>query len=114
MEIGLGADIQGAAALRQAQRPEQAAEAARFLTSVFMRDLIDQMWKTVPEGGLVPKSTGEKIFRDFLNDRLATDLSRSLVIGGRQNKDFSGLPLQNGAGATDTRKGGARDGFRLG
>lgn len=105
-------EVGGALGLRGATREEQSAAAARHLTSVFMRQLIEQMWQTVPEGGLIPTSTGEKIFRDFMNEKLASDLSRSVRIPAP--KSHPGEPLQNRAAGADTVKGGGADGYWMG
>lgn len=67
--------------LRGADPKEASREVAKHLTSFFMKQLVDQMWKTVPEGSLIPKSSGEKIFRSFFNEQLAAGLARTLPIG---------------------------------
>ncbi len=110
--LDLTGEIGGALGLRGASRTEQTAAAARHLTSVFMRQLIDQMWQTVPEGGLLPTSTGEKIFRDFMNEKLASDLSRSVRMPAR--KSPGDAPLQNQAAPADTGKGGGLHGHWVG
>ena len=114
MTADITGEIGGALGLRGATRNEQVAAAARHLTSVFMRQLIDQMWKTVPEGGLIPASTGERVFRDFMSDKLASDLSRKVAVDVPGRKSSRHEPLQNGAPGTDTGKGGGSHGHWMG
>lgn len=90
--------------LRGAGKAEQVEGAARFLTSVFMKQMIEQMWETVPDGGLVPKSSGEKIFRGFLSEKLASDLSRRVPVPLPERSAREAL--QNPPSGTDTEKGG--------
>ena len=67
--------------MKLANPKDASKEVARHLTSFFMKQLVDQMWKTVPEGSLIPQSNGEKIFRSFFNEQLTGGLARALPIG---------------------------------
>lgn len=112
MELGLGAE-RAMASLRAAPPRDATHEAGRFLSAVFLRELVDQMWKTVPEGGLIRKSAGEKIFRDFMNDKLASDLSRAFSLVPRA-ANFTGRALQKRVEAADTGERGGSHGRWMG
>lgn len=104
--------VSDALRLRGVGKADQVEGAARFLTSVFMKQMIEQMWETVPDGGLVPKSSGERIFRGFLSEKLASDLSRRVPVS--LPKSSAREALQNPPPATDTEKGGGFHGYRVG
>ena len=112
METGsLGSSLSPAALdrLRHAGRGKAQAEVAKRLTSFFMKQLVDQMWKTVPEGGLVSQSSGEKVFRSFFNEQMAVGLARVLPIGGapeRKNSDWTRTGVQNRPPIADIQSGG--------
>lgn len=105
MQIGFGRAV-SPDALRSGDAADRTREISRHLGSFFLKELIDQMWKTVPEGGLVKRSTGEKLFRGFLNEKLAFDLSEKLPIGAKpaRRPEFAAGALQNGPAGADTRE----------
>ena len=69
--------------LRSADLPqdEKLRIAAQQFESFLIQTLIRQMRDTVPEGGLLPKSSGEKMFREIMDDQLAEDLSGRMGLG---------------------------------
>lgn len=61
-----------------AQDPEQKKlrEAAQQFEAFFIGYLLKEMRKGVGEGGVLPPSGGEKIFRDLMDDELAQSVSK--------------------------------------
>lgn len=56
-------------------------EACQEFESVFVHKMISQMREAIPEGGLIPKSQGEKIFQDMLDEQYALKISKSGGMG---------------------------------
>jgi Rod binding domain-containing protein len=51
-------------------------EAAAGFESLFVKQMMAEMRKTVPDSGLIKQGQGEKIFRDMLDQEYATEMSR--------------------------------------
>lgn len=60
------------------QKPE---EVARQFEGLLLKQMIDSMWSTVPKGGVISGSNEETMYRDMLNDALATSISEGKGIG---------------------------------
>jgi len=56
-------------------------EACQEFESIFVYKMISQMREAIPEGGLIPKSQGEKIFQDMLDEQYALKISKSGGMG---------------------------------
>ncbi|NLT94385.1 MAG: flagellar biosynthesis protein FlgJ [Clostridia bacterium] len=56
-------------------------EACQQFESIFIHQMISQMRATIPEGGLLEKSTGEEIFQDMLDQQYAENISKAGGIG---------------------------------
>ena len=68
------------AALRQAiteQDDQKLREACRDMESLFVYKLLQQMRATVPEGGYLPVSSAEKIYRDMLDQEYSKVIAAS-------------------------------------
>lgn len=55
--------------------------AAQQFEGFIMRIVLKQMRDTVPEGGLLPKNSGEKMFQDFLDDQMASEMTSKMGLG---------------------------------
>ena len=57
-------------------------EAAEAFESYFLQIMLREMRRTIPEsGGLVPRSQGERIFTEMLDEQRAIELARAGGIG---------------------------------
>lgn len=54
---------------------------AHEFEAVFLRQLLQEMRKSVPDGGLLPKTGAEDMFHSMLDDRLATEATKGLERG---------------------------------
>jgi Rod binding domain-containing protein len=60
------------------QQPE---EVAKQFEGMLLKQMIDSMWSTVPKNGLLSGSHEEDMYRDMLNEALATSISEGKGIG---------------------------------
>ncbi|MFZ7102091.1 MAG: rod-binding protein [Peptococcaceae bacterium] len=60
---------------------EKLMEACQQFESVFVHKMIAQMRAAIPEGGLIPKGQGEKIFQDMLDEQYAQKISKAGGMG---------------------------------
>jgi Rod binding domain-containing protein len=60
------------------QQPE---EVAKQFEGMLLKQMIDSMWSTVPKNGLLSGSQEEDMYRDMLNEALATSISEGKGIG---------------------------------
>lgn len=65
----------------QARREEQLQQAAKMYEQHFMNELVKAMRQSVPEGGLLPTSMGEKIFREQLDQQYVENWSQRGGVG---------------------------------
>ncbi len=65
---------------QEAAHPEVFQSAVDF-ESIFVQQMVDAMDKTVDHGGLIPESSGEKIYRSMLNSEYAKQISQSGQLG---------------------------------
>ena len=56
-------------------------KACAAMEAQFINYLFKEMRETIPEGGFIPRSTGEKIYTSMLDAHLAEELSQSKGIG---------------------------------
>jgi flagellar protein FlgJ len=60
------------------QQPE---EVAKQFEGMLLKQMIDSMWSTVPKNGLLSGSHEEDMYRDMLNEALATSIAEGRGIG---------------------------------
>lgn len=60
------------------QQPE---EVAKQFEGLLLKQMIDSMWSTVPKKGVLSGSNEEEMYRDMLNEALATSISEGKGIG---------------------------------
>lgn len=56
-------------------------EACQEFESYFLSEMIKNMRKTVPDGGLIKKSNGEKIYQEMLDSEYASNISKEKGVG---------------------------------
>lgn len=57
---------------------------ARDFEALLLKQMIDSMWNTVPKEGLLSGSNEENMYRDMLNQALATSISEGKGIGVKE------------------------------
>ena len=67
--------------LREAKDSGRLARAARMFEEQFIKWLLSEMRKTVPEGGLLPRGPAQEIYEDMLDRSLAEAISRGRGLG---------------------------------
>lgn len=55
--------------------------AAQEFESILIATMMKSMRDSVPEGGLIEKSSGEKMFQDLMDQQMATDLAGGVGLG---------------------------------
>lgn len=63
------------------ENEEELREACREFEQYFVNQLFKEMRNTVHSGGLIPKSQGEKLFEEMLDDEYAKEISKGNGIG---------------------------------
>lgn len=80
-----GIDPTMAAQLRATRKPEPLSKnpeaAAQQFEAMLLKQMIDSMWSTVPKEGLLSGSSEESMYRDMLNEALASSISEGKGIG---------------------------------
>lgn len=56
-------------------------KASEQFEGMLVKQLLDSMWQTVPQGQLLSGSNEEGLYRDMLNDAVATSISEGRGIG---------------------------------
>src|ERR1051325_6767514 len=56
-------------------------EAAQDMESLFVTQMLQAMRQTVPESGLLGSGSGQKLFRDMLDQELAKEISHGSGLG---------------------------------
>lgn len=65
--------------------PGEAEQAAQQFESLLVQQMLQSMWKTVPEGGLLSNSSEEKnYYRDMLSEALANNIADGQGIGVKE------------------------------
>jgi len=60
---------------------EQPEEAAKQFEALLIQQMMESMWSTVPQKGLLSGSNEEAMYRDMLNEALATSISEGKGLG---------------------------------
>ena len=60
---------------------DELREVCQDFEALFVKMMLDSMRKTVGDGALIPKNSGEKLFEDKLYEEYAHDISRSAPLG---------------------------------
>lgn len=80
--VSAGAELQTARKpLPTTQNPELAAQQFEAL---LLKQMIDSMWSTVPKDGLLSGSSEESMYRDMLNEALATSIAEGRGVGVKE------------------------------
>ena len=73
--------------LQEIREPTRAAaevdKAARDFEALLLHQMVKSMWRTVPSNGMLSGSKEEELYRDMLNEALATSISEGQGIGIR-------------------------------
>ena len=59
----------------------RAKEAATQFEALLLQQMIQAMWSSVPQGGLISGSREEELYRDMLNESLARNIAEGQGIG---------------------------------
>ena len=70
-----------ASAAKAAADDKKLRKVCRDMESMFMNMLLTSMRETVPEGGLIEKSSGEKIMQSMLDQELSNNMAKAGGIG---------------------------------
>lgn len=62
-------------------KEEKLQLAAKQFETLLIQQMLKAMRDTVPEGGLMKKNSGEKMFQDMMDQQLSNDLSSSFGLG---------------------------------
>ena len=57
---------------------------ARDFEALLLKQMIDSMWSSVPKDGLLSGSNEEEMYRDMLNQALASSISEGRGIGVKE------------------------------
>ena len=78
------------AKLPASQDPKQAAQQFEAL---LVQEMLKSMWATVPQGELLSGSHEEKMYRDMLNEAVASSIAEGKGMGIKETilKDLDGL-----------------------
>jgi flagellar protein FlgJ len=60
---------------------DQPEEAAQQFEALLIQQMLESMWSTVPQKGLLSGSNEEAMYRDMLNEALATSISEGKGLG---------------------------------
>ena len=70
---------------RSAKGSEAAIDkAARDFEGLLIQQMLSEMWKTVPEGGIGGKSHEQELFRGMLNEAVSKEIADGQGIGVRE------------------------------
>jgi flagellar protein FlgJ len=79
----------------QAKLPasQDTKQAAQQFEALLVQEMLKSMWATVPQGELFSGSHEEKMYRDMLNEAVASSISEGRGIGIKEVilKDLDGL-----------------------
>ena len=70
---------------------DKTENAATDFEALLLKQMFDEMWKTVPDGQMLGTSSEEKQFRDMYTDALSHEIAEKQSIGVKQVllKDFA-------------------------
>lgn len=60
---------------------EQLKKTCQEFEALFTEQMLKTMWKTVPSGGLLPKSQAQKIWEDMYVEQIAKEISGGKGLG---------------------------------
>lgn len=82
-KVSLGPDIQMAELGKKNFPTEEAKmkEAAEQFEAVFLQQMVDSMWKSLPNEGLLSGSNEEALYRDMFNQALSEEMAKSQSFG---------------------------------
>ena len=63
------------------ESPARLKEACQEFEAIFLSKMLRSMKSTVPEGGLIPKSSGHKMFEEMLDDKMAEEIAHTGTLG---------------------------------
>lgn len=91
----LGTQSVQVADVSQAKLPasQDTKQAAQQFEALLVQEMLKSMWATVPQGELLSGSHEEKMYRDMLNEAVASSISEGRGIGIKEVilKDLDGL-----------------------
>ncbi len=91
----LGTQSVQVADVGQAKLPasQDSKQAAQQFEALLVQEMLKSMWATVPQGELLSGSHEEKMYRDMLNEAVASSISEGRGIGIKEVilKDLDGL-----------------------
>jgi len=61
--------------------PQRLKEACQEFEAIFLGHMLRSMKKTVGEGGLIPKSSGMRIFEEMMDDQIAREMAQTGRLG---------------------------------
>lgn len=61
--------------------PDQVDKSARQFEALLLQRMMQSMWQTVPSNGLLSGSREEELYRDMLNEAIATSVSQGKGVG---------------------------------
>ncbi|NIM06527.1 MAG: hypothetical protein GTO55_08870 [Armatimonadetes bacterium] len=64
-----------------ANSAQRLKEACAEFEAIFLTHMLRCMKATVPDGGLLPKSSGEKIFEDMFDEQIAREIAKTGTLG---------------------------------
>jgi flagellar protein FlgJ len=69
---------------RGAKSKDTVEDAAREFESLFLKQMLEQMWKSVPKSGFLSGDRAQEYYYDMYHENLADELSRNGGIGVQQ------------------------------
>lgn len=60
---------------------KEAEKAATQFEALLLHQMINEMWSSVPKGGLLSGSSEEAMYRDMFNEALATNIAETKSLG---------------------------------
>lgn len=76
--IQLAKEVQGP------DRTKQVQKAAEDFEALMLKQMMNAMWSTVPQGGMLSGSREEEMYRDMLNESVAAEVAKGQGIGIKQ------------------------------
>ncbi|NLW39962.1 MAG: flagellar biosynthesis protein FlgJ [Tissierellia bacterium] len=70
-----------AESLKADKEDEALKKVCKEFESIFLAMMFKEMKKTVPEGGLIEKSTGQKIFEEMYIDEISKEITKENGLG---------------------------------
>lgn len=67
--------------IAKAQNTDELNKTCQDFESLFVSYMMEQMRRTIPEGGLITRSQGEKIYTGMLDNEIAKTVSNSQGMG---------------------------------